>query len=698
MASEKKKTAATRAAEKHSRLAAEIDEHSYRYYVLAEPVISDQDFDRLLEELIKLEEAYPQLVTPESPSQRVGGMPVEGFAHVTHDVPMLSIDNSYNEMDIRNFDQRIRKLLGNEPLEYVVELKMDGVSLSLRYEEGLLVRAATRGDGVTGDEVTENVRTIRSCPLRLRNFEESSPSTEDSLFPEEPSQPELLEVRGEVYMRINTLAKLNEAREEEGLELFRNPRNTAAGSLKLLDPRTVAKRELQLMAYDIVSGLPESITDHDGVLAYLEGLGFPVNKNYKRCTNIDEVIAFCNHWNEARHGLPYEIDGMVIKVNNLEQRKRLGRTAKAPRWLIAYKFPAETARSTLRNIVIQVGKSGVFTPVAELDPVALGGSIVRRASLHNFEELQRKDLRIGDVVELEKAGEIIPQILRYIPEERPADTKAFQIPKNCPACDMSGVKDPEGVYYRCLNVACPAQVRERLRFFASKSAMDIAGMGPAIVEQLVEKGLVANPADLYALTLDDLLSLERMGEKSATNLLEALEASKKMPFHRLLVGLGIRHVGARIASSLAKHFGDLHALAEADRETLTQVEDVGDIIADSIVNYFSTAENRQMLERMKGYQLTLKTEEPAEGSAPRLLTGKSFVVTGTLSSFTRNEIHALIEEAGGRALSSVSKKTDYLVAGENAGSKLTRARSLGIPVLSEADFEKLISGGKDVES
>ena len=445
-----------------------------------------------------------------------------------------------------------------------------------------------------------------------------------------------------------------------------------------------------------MTGLPDAIETHDGVLQYLETLGFPVNRHHRRCADIEEVVAFCNHWNEARHDLPYEIDGMVIKVNTLEQRERLGRTAKAPRWLIAYKFPAETARSTLRNIVIQVGKSGVFTPVAELDPVALGGSIVRRASLHNFEELQRKDLRIGDVVELEKAGEIIPQILRYIPEERPAGAKAFEIPEHCPACGNPGVKDPEGVYYRCLNTACPAQVRERLRFFASKSALDIAGMGPAIVEQLVEKELVVNPADLYTLRLDDLMSLERMGEKSATNLLQAIEASKKMPLNRLIVGLGIRHVGARIASSLAKHFGSLHALAAADQESLTQVEDVGDIIADSILSYFSVVENRLMLDRLESYGLTLAAEQKTEESTPGLLEGKSFVVTGTLTTYTRNEIHALIEEAGGRPVSAVSKKTDYLIAGDNAGSKLTRAQSLGIPILTEAEFQALITGGKDV--
>lgn len=696
MSSDKDIRSQAEAADKHAKLAAEINEHSYRYYVLAEPVISDQQFDQLLERLIKLEAAFPELRTAESPTQRVGGMALEGFEHVEHEVPMLSIDNSYNEMDIRNFDQRVRKLLGHEAVDYVVELKMDGLSMSLRYEEGVLVRAATRGDGVTGDDVTENVRTIRSCPLRLRMVDKTS-SPKDDLFQETVTDGEVMEVRGEVYMTRETLARLNEAREAEGLELFRNPRNTAAGSLKLLDPRQVAQRNLQLMAYDIVEGLPGNISTHEEVLQYLQQLGFPVNTHYKACANIEEVVAFCNHWSVARHELPYEIDGMVIKVNTLAQREKLGRTAKSPRWLIAYKFPAETARSVLRKIVIQVGKSGVFTPVAELDPVLLGGSVVRRASLHNFEELQRKDLRIGDVVELEKAGEIIPQILRYIPEERPAEARPFEIPESCPACGKPGVKDPEGVYYRCLNTACPAQVRERLRFFASKSALDIAGMGPAVVEQLVEKELVFNPADLYALTQAQLLTLERMGEKSADNLLDGIEASKKMPLNRLIVGLGIRHVGARIASSLAQHFGSLHALAQADLEALVQVPDVGDIIADSIRDYFSVEENRHMLERLEGYGLTLAAASSSEGSGAKLLDGKSFVVTGTLTQYTRDEMHALIEAAGGRPVGSVSKKTDFVIAGENAGSKLTKARSLGITILTEEAFLNMLSEGKDID-
>jgi len=675
----RKETAPADAAARHHELAAAIDEHSYRYYVLADPVISDREFDRLLEQLKKLEEQYPDLVRPDSPTQRVGGTPVEGFTNVHHEVPMLSIDNTYNENEIRAFDRRTRKLLGSEPVTYVVELKMDGVSLSLRYEAGSLVRAATRGDGATGDDVTENARTIRACPLRLR---------------ETGAMPETLEVRGEVYMTVATLAQLNEEREAEGQELFRNPRNTAAGSLKLLDPRAVAKRQLQFVAYDVVTGLPESVVTHDGVLQYLKTLGFPVNPHYRHCRDIEEVIAFCNHWNTARHDLGYEIDGMVIKVDLLAQHKRLGRTAKSPRWLIAYKFPAETARSVLRNIEISVGKSGVFTPVAELDPVALGGSIVRRASLHNFDELQRKDLRIGDLVEVEKAGEIIPQVLRFVPEARPADAVPYRIPEQCPACGSPGVKDPEGVYYRCLNTACPAQVRERLRFFAGKSALDIAGMGPAVVEQLVDKGLVVNPADLYMLTLSDFMQLERLGEKSAQKLIAAIDASRKRPLNRLIVGLGIRHVGSRIASSLAEHFGSLHALAEADRAALTQVQDVGDIIADSILGYFSVAENRHMLERLEKYGLTFAAAPVQEGGTSSLLAGKSFVVTGTLISGTREEIHSQIEAAGGRIASSVSKKTDFLIAGENAGSKLTKAQALGVPILTEALFKEMLENGK----
>lgn len=669
---------------RHDALCREIESHNYRYYVLAEPSVSDAEFDALLAELQSIEAQYPELITPDSPTQRVGGAPQQGFATVRHTVPMLSIDNTYSEAELRAFDGRVRRGLDGEAVAYVVELKIDGVSVSLRYEDGVLVRAATRGDGITGDDITANARTIRECPLRLQS--EHSGKRQDDLFDLASAR----EVRGEVYMPVAELERINEEREEAGLEPFRNPRNTTAGTLKLLDPRQVAHRRLRAFFYDLVEGA-ESFSTHREILGYLRAIGLPVNPHHAFCQTIEEVIAFCNVWHDKRHTLEYEIDGMVVKVDSLEQRRRLGATSKAPRWVIAYKFPAETAKTRLLDILVQVGKSGALTPVAVLEPARLAGTIVKRASLHNFEELTRKDLRIGDLVEVQKAGEIIPQVLRPILECRPADASAFPAPSVCPDCKSKVYKDPEGVFYRCLNAACPAQVKEKLGHFASRAAMDIDGLGPALIDQLVEKKLALNPADLYRLDFDDIAGLERMGPKSAKNLLAAIDASRSKPLNRLLLGLGIRHVGARTAQTLADHFETLDALMNATAKELVQMEDVGEIVATSIMDYFALEENRRLIDLLRCAGLSFKSAGKAGNSTEQPLIGKTFVVTGTLESGTRDDIHALIQSLGGKVSGSVSAKTDFLVAGESAGSKLEKARSLGVTVLDEAAFLKMIN-------
>ena len=686
--------------QRHAALCQTLEEHNYRYYVLAQPSISDREFDTLMEELQRLESEHPELVRPDSPTQRVGGAPSEGFKSVRHDIPMLSIENTYNEMELRNFDTRVRRALGGKTPRYVVELKIDGVSISLRYENAVLVRAATRGDGVTGDDITANARTIRECPLRLHdgNTAEAKRQEGGDLFEGLSDGPgKVLEVRGEVYMTVTELERLNADREQEGLEPYRNPRNTTAGTLKLLDPRQVAKRRLQAFFYDIVTGT-EGMHTHREILAYLQNKGFPINPHYACCDTIDEVLAVCNTWQQRRHELDYEIDGMVVKVDDWEHRRLLGATSKAPRWVIAYKFPADVAQTTLLDILVQVGKSGALTPVAVLEPTPLAGTIVKRASLHNFEEVERKDLRVGDLVEVQKAGEIIPQVIRAIPEARPAGTHPSTPPAQCPACGSRVHKDPEGVFYRCLNATCPAQVKERLEHFASRAAMHIEGLGPALIEQLVDKGLAKKPADLYALTPETLASLDRMGKKSAANLVTAIQESTTRPLHHLMLGLGIRHVGARTAQALAARFGTLDAVMNATEESLTSVEDVGDTVAKSIKDFFEVDENRSLVEALRHAGLCFETSSGGSFSGKKTLIGKAFVVTGTLKSGSREEIHARIQELGGRVSGAVSKKTDFLVAGENAGSKLDKARELGVTVLDEEHFLQMIQADDREES
>jgi DNA ligase (NAD+) len=543
----------------------------------------------------------------------------------------------------------------------------------------MLIRAATRGDGVQGDDVTQNVRTIRDLPSRLKN-----------------SPPPLLEVRGEVYMTKGELERLNKEREEQDLEPYRNPRNTAAGTLKLKDPKEVAKRRLKIFLYDRVFEDDDTPTPHTQTLADLKAMGLPVNEHHKRCTGIEDVVAFCNKWYDQRWDLPYEIDGMVIKVEDPEQRKILGATSKSPRWVMAYKFPAEVAQTRLNAIKVQVGKSGILTPVAEVAPVKLAGTIVKRSTLHNFEDLQKKDLRVGDLVEIQKAGEIIPQVLRHVPDARPEGAEPFEIPDHCPVCSSPAHRDPEGVYIRCLNLSCPAQVEGRLRHFASRKAMDVDGMGPAIITQLVERELVRDPADIYDLDQETLAGLDRMAEKSAGNLVRAIEETKDRPLSRLLFGLGIRHVGSHIAEVVAEAFHDLEGLKKASVEDLVAVHEIGDTVAASIHDFLHTPENEALFEKFRTRGVNLEETGRAAAPAPegaRTLEGKTFVVTGTLGRYTRDEIEARIKALGGKATGSVSKKTDYLVAGEKAGSKLDKAQSLGIPVLDEDSFDELAEKG-----
>ncbi|NHM28288.1 NAD-dependent DNA ligase LigA [Desulfofundulus sp. TPOSR] len=664
-------SALERARQRIEELRREIEYHNYRYYVLDDPVISDERYDALMRELIKLESKYPSLVTPDSPSQRVGGQPREGFATVRHRIPMLSLANAFDEGELRDFDRRVRSALPGEPVEYVVELKIDGLAVSLRYENGLLVTGATRGDGETGEDITANLKTIRAVPLRL-------------LRP-----VPLLEVRGEVYMSKEAFMRLNETREEAGEPLFANPRNAAAGSLRQLDPAVTASRQLSIFVYGTGEIEGVSVNTHAETLALLKELGFPVNPHHRLLPDIQAVIDYCNRWQEERFNLPYVIDGLVIKVNSLDQQARLGATMKSPRWAIAFKFPAEQAKTRVRDIILRVGRTGVLTPTAILEPVRLAGTTVSRATLHNEDIIKEKDIRIGDTVIVQKAGDVIPEVVAVIPEERTGDEKPFVMPRRCPECGAEAVRPPGEAGTRCTNIACPARLREGLIHFASRNAMDIAGLGPAVIGQLLAAGLVRDPADLYTLRLEDLVPLERLGKKSAQNLLEAIEKSKSNPLYRLIFALGIRHVGERAARILAQRFGSLDRLSRATYEELVAIPEIGPKIAESVITFFAQEQNRRVLEKLAAAGVNTR-QEPEEEPGDKPLAGKVFVLTGSLSHFTRQEAQELIERLGGRVSSSVSRKTDYVVVGENPGSKYDRALALGIPILREEDFRRLV--------
>jgi DNA ligase (NAD+) len=653
------------------RLREQIRKHDYLYYVLNQPELSDRRYDRLFAELKALEQANPELITPDSPTQRVSEQPLEGFASVRHAVPMLSLDNTYNPEELRAFDERVRKQLGGTDFDYVVELKIDGLAISLRYEGGVLVTAATRGDGTTGDDVTANVRTIKAIPLILIG---------------DGKVPDVVEVRGEVYMPASAFVELNKLRAEAGEPPFANPRNASAGSLKLLDARITAERNLSFFAYS-VGELSEPLgQDHYQSLQRFRKLGLPVNPNIKRAKSIDEVIEICLGWSEKRVSLDYIIDGMVIKVNRFDQRDILGATGRAPRWCISYKFPAEQAETVVESIDVQVGKSGILTPVANLTAVQLAGTTVSRASLHNFDELNRLGVAIGSTVIVEKAGEIIPQVISVNPKAT-INVVPFEIPKTCPSCGSAVAKDENGVYIRCLNENCVGQLKERLKYFAGRGQMDIENLGEALIEQLVDTGLVKNFADLYKLDVTQLADLERMAEKSARNVVEAIAKSKAQPLWRLVAALGIRHIGGQSARILAEHFGSLQALMAADEQALAQIDQIGPTMAESVCKYLRNPANRVIIE-----QLLAMGVEPGQFSTKRTnkLAGKTIVVTGTLEKFDRQQIEQAIRQAGGKASSSVSKKTDYVLAGDRAGSKLDKARKLGVKVINEKQFLEML--------
>ncbi len=669
-------SAARRAAE----LRRQIDHHNYLYYVQAKPEISDREFDRLLEELRAIEAEHPELVTPDSPTQRVGGEPIEGFRTVTHREPMLSIDNTYNPDQLREWDRSIRKLLGGEAIEYVVELKIDGVAISLTYEGGVFTLGATRGDGLRGDDVTHNLRTIHELPLRLSA---SRP-------------PVLFEARGEVYMTRTELVRINRAREAAEEEPYANPRNLTAGTLKMLDPKLAAQRRLRLFTYALGATEGVTVKTHAEALELLQKYGFPVNPHIEVCPDIEAVIAYCLTWAEKRHELPYDTDGMVIKVNDLEQRRRLGMTSKFPRGMRAYKFAAEQAMTKLARIEVQLGRTGKLTPVAHFDPpVRLAGTTVSRASLHNADEIERKDIRVGDTVVVEKAGEIIPQVVRVETAVRTGQEQVFHFPKHCPVCGSPTVREKGSPFVYCSapRAKCQGQVKRQILQLARRDAMDIEGLGKALVDQLVDQGLVKQLPDIYRLTQDQLIDLERMGEKSAQNLLEGIEASKGRGLSRLLAGLGIPMVADSMADLLAKEFGDIDSLMAATEERLAQVEGIGPERARSIHEFFQAEANRQLIADFRDLGLKLTEERRKRPAGATDLTGKTVVVTGSLEHFGREEIEALIRKLGGKAAGSVSKKTAFVVAGAKAGSKLDKAKQLGVPVLTEAEFEKLVGRG-----
>ncbi len=658
-----------------TELSQEIREHDHNYYVLATPTITDLDYDRKLRELIELEKKFPEFAASDSPTKRLGDKPLDGLVQVAHRVAMLSIENTYSEQELRDFFTRTERLLKGEAIEWVVELKVDGVAASIRYDDGLLVQAVTRGNGDVGDDITHNIRTLRGLPQRLLGND----------------IPRSLEVRGEIYMTNADLVSLNQQRTKAGESEYKNTRNLTAGSIKLLDSKICAQRKLRFFCHGIgfCDGLKAN--DHMDFLEHVRKFGIPTTPDVRCFPNKEEAIEYCNHLVEDLHALDFEVDGLVIKVNSLEQRETLGTTTKCPRWVIAYKIEKYEAVTQLLDIKTQVGKTGTVTPVAELRPVELAGTTVSRASLHNIEEIERKDIRIGDWVVVEKAGKIIPHIVRVEKHRREADLPAYIFPTKCPECDSDLVKDPQGVYIRCGSKQCPAQWRQRLRYFAARDCMDIEGLGEKLVNQLVDSGTVSSLGDLYSLTMDKLMLLERMGKKSAENLLQGIEASKGHGMTRVLNAITIRHVGQRVAQILARRFGSIDALSAADLESIGNTDEIGPIIAQSVFDYFRSDDGQELVRQLRFAGVSLQASSEDSVDPAGVFAGKTVVVTGSLSKYSRDEIERLIEQRGGRASSSVSKKTDFLIAGEAAGSKLEKARSLGVPILTEAEFESFIS-------
>jgi DNA ligase (NAD+) len=651
--------------ERIERLRKQIREHEYRYYVLDQPVISDYEFDQLLRELKKLESENPELITPDSPTQRVGGEPATEFPTHTFSKPMLSLENAYSEEELMEWGRRAHNLAGSEEIDYVTELKIDGLSMSLIYENGLLIKGVTRGDGRTGEVVTGNVKTIRSIPLRLH-------------------ESVSVEVRGEVFLSLKAFRQLNDEREQNGEARFANPRNAAAGSLRQLDPQIAAKRPLDFYGYAVFP-TRESQSEN---LKWISKLGMKVNPHRKLCTSLESVIEFCRHWEEHRDDLDYEIDGVVVKVNSIALQEKMGSTAKSPRWAIAVKFRARQATTKLLNIRVQVGRTGALTPVAELEPVQLGGTTIRHATLHNEDEIERLGVRINDRVLLERGGDVIPKVVSIV-EEAP-DRRRFRMPDRCPVCGSAVAREEGEAVRRCLSQTCPAKIKEAFLHWAGRRAMKIDGLGVRLVDQLVEKGLVRDVSDLYRLKPEQLEALDRMGRKSAENLIGEIEASRSLEFWRVLFGLGIRHVGERTAQILASHFGSMMHLAEASQAELELVHEVGPKLAESVYRFFHEPENLQLIERLQAAGLTMKTETAEQTRTPQVFAGKTFVLTGTLEGLTREQAADLITQRGGRVSSSVSQKTSYVLAGTDPGSKLDKARQLGVEILDEQQFGKML--------
>ncbi|KGX88234.1 NAD-dependent DNA ligase LigA [Pontibacillus litoralis] len=661
------------AQEQVKALRTELDQYNYEYHVLDEPSISDIEYDKKMQQLLALEEQFPELQSADSPSQRVGGQPLDAFQKVQHTIPMLSLGNAFSEQDLRDFDRRVQEAIG-ESVTYVCELKIDGLAISLRYEDGLFVQGATRGDGTTGEDITVNLRTIRSIPLRV---------------PETAT----IEVRGEAFMPHKSFISLNEARQAKEEEPFANPRNAAAGSLRQLDPKIAASRNLDIFLYGIGVWEADPVSTHSGRLEQLHNLGFKTNPQWRKCATIDEVIHYVNEWTAARANLPYEIDGIVIKVDRIEQQEALGFTAKSPRWAIAYKFPAEEAITKLTDIELSVGRTGAVTPTAVLEPVKVAGTTVQRASLHNEDLIREKDIRIGDTVVIRKAGDIIPEVVRVVMDERTGDEPPFTMPDHCPECN-SPLERLEGeVALRCINPNCPAQLREGLIHFVSRNAMNIDGLGEKVIAQLFQEQLVHTIADLYTLSKEELLNLDRMGEKSANNLLTAIENSKANSLEKLLFGLGIRFVGSKAAKTLAQHFDTLDRLQRATYDELIEIHEMGEKIADSVVRYFEQEEVQALITELRDLGLNVAYLGPkkSEQSIDSILSGKTVVITGKMEAFSRTEAKERVEALGGKVTGSVSKKTDLLIAGEDAGSKLTKAQQLGIEIWDEERMKEALS-------
>lgn len=666
-------------AEQARALRDQLNQYAYQYYVMDQPTVPDHLYDEQYAKLVAIEAAHPELITPDSPTQRVGGLIQEGFQKVVHDVPLYSLNDVFNQEEIIAFDQRVKKALGDQ-VTYVCELKIDGLSISLKYQEGRFVQGATRGDGTIGEDITENLKTVRSIPMTLK-------------------EPLSIEVRGECFMPKSSFVKLNTEREAAGLDVFANPRNAAAGSLRNLDTSVTAKRNLDTFLYTLADFGPLEVSDQYTALAELQKIGFHTNPERRLCQNVEEIWVYIEEFHDKRSNLPYEIDGVVIKVNDFSQQEELGFTVKAPRWATAYKFPPEEAQTYLEDIEWTVGRTGVVTPTAVMTPVRIAGSMVSRASLHNMDYIAMKDIRLQDQVILYKAGDIIPEISQVVLSQRPEDSQPYQAPTHCPECHSELVHLDEEVALRCINPKCPAQIKEGLAHFVSRNAMNIDGLGPRIINQMYSKHLVTDVADLYRLTEADLLTMDKVKEKSAQNLLQAIDASRENSLERLLFGLGIRHVGAKAAKILAVHFEEMERLMHATKEEIISLDTIGDTIADSLATYFANEEVHQLIDELKAAKVNLTYTgpkiQPAEVDSP--FSGKTVVLTGKLSHYTRNEAKELIENLGGSVTGSVSKKTDLVIAGDDAGSKRTKAEQLGIPIWDEEQLKMTIEGGSSDE-